>query len=170
MGHPFSISDRLARAAWGCARLALIRWTPRPMHAWRAWVYRRWGARLGARVHIYPGAIVWAPWNLECGDDACIGEGAEVYNVARVTLGRRAVVSQGAFLCSASHDYADEAFPLTRAPIELGERAWVAARAIVLPGVSVGARTVVGAGSVVTRSLPADCVCGGNPCRVIKRL
>jgi putative colanic acid biosynthesis acetyltransferase WcaF len=131
---------------------------------------RAFGAKLGARCHIYPGAVIWAPWKLECGDDVCIGDGAEVYNPSVISLGSNAVVSQGAYLCAASHDYTSDAFPLTTKPISIGAGAWVAARVIVLMGVTVGEGSVIGAGSVVTRDVPSHVVCAGNPARVIKSI
>jgi putative colanic acid biosynthesis acetyltransferase WcaF len=169
MAASFPLSHRLARGLWQLFWLSLCRWTPRPLHAWRALALRIWGAKLGARCHVYPGAIIWAPWNLTLGDDACIGDGAEIYNVAPVALGRRSVVSQGAFLCTASHDHRREDFPLIQAPIRLGDRAWVAARVIVLPGVSLGDAAVAGAGSVVTRDVPAGCTVAGNPARIVRK-
>jgi len=78
------------------------------------------------------------------------------------------VVSQGAYLCGASHDYTSWDFPLIAAPIVVGARAWVAARAIVHMGVTVGEGCVIGAGSVVTHDMPAWTVCAGVPCRPIK--
>ncbi len=55
------------------------------------------------------------------------------------------------------------------APIVIEDDVWVGAHSVVLKGVTIGARSIVGAGSVVTKSIPADCVAAGNPCRVIKR-
>jgi putative colanic acid biosynthesis acetyltransferase WcaF len=123
---------------------------------------------LGPRCHIYPAARIWAPWNLICGAAACVADDAEVYNPVRVTIGCDAVISQGALLCTATHDYRDPNFPIVHGQITIGAGAWIAARAIVLPGVSIGERTVIGAGAVVTRSMPSDVVCGGNPAQVIK--
>jgi len=167
------MSSRLARVAWKFVYYALIRFTPRPFHAWRSLVLRLCGAKLGARCHVYPRAAIWAPWNLVCADDAGIADGVEIYNVACITIGRRAVISQGAYLCSASHDYSDasrDEFPLTCAPIEIGDCAWVAARSIVLPGVRIGEGCVIGAGSVVTGDMPPHSLCAGNPCRVIRSI
>ncbi len=169
MSTTFSLRHQLARAAWQASWLLLCRWTPRPLHAWRAMILRLWGAKLGARTHVYGGARIWAPWQLCLEDDACIAETAEIYNVAPITLGRRSVVSQGAYLCTASHDHRLESFPLTMAPIRLGERAWVAARAIVLPGVTLGDGAVAGAGSVVTKDIPAGCTAAGNPARIVRQ-
>lgn len=56
------------------------------------------------------------------------------------------------------------------APIVIEDDVWVGAHSIILKGVTIGARSVIGAGSVVTRSIPADCVAAGNPCKVIKIL
>ena len=54
------------------------------------------------------------------------------------------------------------------APVVIEDDVWIGAHCIILKGVTIGARSVIGAGSVVTKSIPADCVAAGNPCRVIK--
>ena len=55
-------------------------------------------------------------------------------------------------------------------PITIEDHAWIGANCIVLKGVTIGARTVIGAGSVVTKSIPADCIAAGNPCKVIRQM
>src|SRR5688572_5295020 len=92
-GPSFSFGNRLARAGWNLCWAVLFRPSPRPFHAWRSLLLRLWGAKLGARCHIYPRAVVWAPWNLVCGDEVGVGDGAILYNQAPITLGRRCVVS-----------------------------------------------------------------------------
>ncbi|HEY2122813.1 MAG TPA: DapH/DapD/GlmU-related protein [Chthoniobacterales bacterium] len=88
----------------------------------------------------------------------------------KIAIGEGAVISQDAYLCAASHDYADPAFPLIHGRIAIGKKAWVGARAIVLLGTTIGDRSVVGAGSVVTKGVPPDSVCAGNPARVVKKI
>jgi putative colanic acid biosynthesis acetyltransferase WcaF len=112
--------------------------------------------------------VIWAPWNLVCGDEVGVGNGANLYNQARITLGSRCVVSQGAHLCTGTHDYTSEDFRLIARPIEIGQHAWIAAEAFVHPGVSIGEGAVIGARSVVTRDMPAWMVCAGNPCTPFK--
>src|SRR5262245_2665573 len=116
----FPLSHRLARAAWGVVQATLFRLSPRPFHRWRALLLRCFGARIGAGCHIYPGARIWAPWHLECGDVVGIADEAVIYNPAQVTIGSHATVSQQAYLCGASHDLADPAFPMIWEPISIG--------------------------------------------------
>jgi len=164
----FSLGQRVARVLWGLVWVTLFRPSPRVLHGWRRFLLRSFGARIGAGSHIYSGARIWAPWNLQTGRVVAVADGAEIYNPSLVRLDDYAIVSQGAFLCAASHDYTRWTFPLVTRPIVVGRYAWVAARAIIQMGVTLGEGCVVGAGSVVTRDLPAWTVCGGNPCQIIK--
>jgi putative colanic acid biosynthesis acetyltransferase WcaF len=164
----FSLRNRAARFCWDVVCFFFFRPTLRPFHAWRSMLLRAFGARLGKGCHIYPGAKIWAPWNLECGDEVAIADGAEVYNTSLIKLGDGVVISQCAYLCGASHDPDDPQFPLLSASIVVERGAWVASRAIVMLGITLGEGSVIGAGSVVTKSVPKGSICAGNPCRVIK--
>jgi putative colanic acid biosynthesis acetyltransferase WcaF len=164
----FSFSNRVARTLWGIARLLLFRSVPRPLFAWRNLVLRAFGAKIGRHCRIGPGTVIWAPWNLVCEDGVAIGSGAMIYNQTRITIGREAVVSQGAHLCAGTHDYTDPAFPLLAKPITIGAKAWIAAEAFGHPGVTIGEGAVIGARSVVTKDMPPWMVCAGHPCLPIK--
>src|SRR5262249_2480595 len=129
---------------------------------------RSFGAEVGQGSHIYPRAVIWAPWNLRMGKGACIGDGAEVYNPSPIHIGDYAIISQQAYLCGASHDYKRWDFPLISRPILIGSYAWIASRAIVHMGTQIGEGCVIGAGSVVTRNMSEWSVCAGNFCRVLK--
>ncbi len=164
----FSLQNRLARTAWGVTAALLFRFSPRPLHRWRRFLLRCFGATLGKGVHVYPGAIIWAPWNLHCADYVGIANGAELYNPAPMYVGEFAVISQGSYLCGATHDYNDPEFPLIAYEMRIGARAWICARASVAPGVSVGEGAVLGLGSVATRSLEPWTVYGGSPAVALK--
>lgn len=163
------LGNRAARAIWSVAHLLLVRFTPRPCHAWRALVLRMFGATLGARCHIYPAARIWAPWNLVCEDAVGIADGAVVYNPAPIRLASHSVVSQDAYLCGATHDIDDPAFPMTSAPITIGSYAWICARAVVCAGITVGEGAVLGLASVATHDLEPWTVYGGVPARKIRK-
>jgi putative colanic acid biosynthesis acetyltransferase WcaF len=163
-----SVLNRLARALWQAVYLLLFRPSPRPLHAWRASLLRGFGARLGRDCHVYARCTIWAPWNLSCDDGACIADGAVIYNAAPVHLGSHAIVSQDAYLCGATHDIDDPAFPMVTAPISIGPYAWVCARATVLAGVRLHEGAVLGLGAVASRDLEAWQVYGGIPARRIR--
>ena len=164
----FSFRNRLFRFTWGIVYFCLFRPTPRPFHGWRAFLLRLFGAKLGKDVRVYSTARVWAPWNLICDDVSSIADDAIVYNPKPVRLGTHTVVSQYAYICGATHDYEDPAFPLIAFEMNLGSYAWICARATVQPGVQVGEGAVLALGSVATKNLEPWTVYGGVPARRIK--
>lgn len=91
------------------------------------------------------------------------------YTVDRISIGDQTTVSRDAFLCCAGHDVTSQIMELTYAPITVGANAWIAARAIVMPGRTVGDGAVVAAGAVVTKDVPPWTVVAGNPAKVVKR-
>lgn len=122
---------------------------------------------MGARVGIYPSARIYAPWRITLGDGATVGGGANLYSVDEIHLGARAVVSQGAHLCTASHDIRSPRFDLITAPIVLEDDAWAAADSFVAPGVTLGHGAVAAARAVVTRTVASRIVVAGNPARPV---
>jgi len=160
--------NQLARAVWALVWALFCRPSPRPLHAWRRLWLRFFGARVARRTAIYPSARVWAPWNLEMAPGSGLGDGVECYNVDRIVLEEDAIVSQYAFLCTASHDITDPGRRLITAPIHLGRSSWVCAGAFVHPGVTIGEGAVVAARSVVVKGVAPWAVVGGNPARFIK--
>ncbi|MGC0327154.1 putative colanic acid biosynthesis acetyltransferase WcaF [Streptomyces sp. SAI-170] len=142
----------LVQAAWfAVLHLVFVKWwCP---HRWRPVLLRAFGARVGQRVLIRHGVRVHWPWKLEIGDDVWIGEGAWILNLEPVTIGHDCCVSQSALLCTGSHRPRCATFEFDNGPIRLEPGSWVAARAIVLRGVTVGRGGVVGAGAVAHRDL-----------------
>ena len=164
----FSLGDRLRRQIWNICWALLYRTSPRPLHSWRAFLLRAFGADLGPNCHFYPRSKVWAPWNLMCSDQVTVGDGAEIYNPAPVTFGSHTILSQEAYVCGATHDYDDPGFPLMAFTMRFGSYAWICARASVAPGVNVGDGAVLGLGSVATRNLEPWTVYAGVPAVKVK--
>ncbi len=129
---------------------------------------RLFGATMGPNCHFYPRSKVWAPWNLVCADQVTAADGAEIYNPAPMRFGSHAILSQEAYVCGATHDFDDPAFPLLAYAMEIGAGAWICARASIAPGVNVGAGAVLGLGSVATRDLEPWTVYAGVPAVRIK--
>ncbi len=163
-----SVLNKLGRGAWKLVWVLLFRPSPRFFHGWRAWLLRCFGARVCSGCHIDQSVRVWAPWNLEIGQGCQLDRGVDCYSVDRIVIGKRTIISQGVYLCTASHDTSVPGFPLTHAPIQIGDNAWIAARAFLKPGVTIGRGGVVGACAVVTRDVEPWTVVSGNPARLIK--
>jgi putative colanic acid biosynthesis acetyltransferase WcaF len=115
---------------------------------------RRFGATIGRGVVIKPGVRIKFPWRLELGDNTWLGEAAWIDNLAPVRIGNDVCISQGAYLCTGSHDWKSEQFDLIVKPISIGAKVWIAARAIIGPGVTIGEGAVVPLGCVVTVEVP----------------
>lgn len=164
---PWTLRERLAFAGWQVTHALLFRPTPKFLYRFRILLLRAWGARIRGRPFVSQSARIRIPWHLEMHDRACIGERADVYNLGRVTIGEGATVAQECLLCGGTHDFASPRLELLTGDITIDARAFVGARACVLPGVTIGEGSVVGAGSVVTRDTPAWSIVAGNPARVI---
>lgn len=164
---PPSLANKLMRGAWQIAYYMAFRFTPVPLHAWRRFILRLFGANIGHKCAIYPSARIWAPWNLIVHGRVTIGPLVNLYNVAAVELADDVIVSQGSHLCTATHDHQSGDFSLMKGPIRVGPNAWIAAEAFVAPGVVIGRSAVVGARSMVTRSVDDFSIVAGNPAKII---
>src|SRR5882724_13320921 len=118
----YTSGEMTSRLLWAIAQ-PLFRFSPRPCFGWRRFLLRCFGAKIGRRVHVYPSATIYFPWNLEAGDESAIGEHAFIYNLGRVTLGPRVTISHCAHLCAGTHDHTRSDFPLLRPPIMPGSAA-----------------------------------------------
>jgi putative colanic acid biosynthesis acetyltransferase WcaF len=126
-------------------------------------ILRAFGARIGKGVVIKPGVRVKFPWRLVVGDHSWIGEDAWIDNLATVEIGAHVCVSQGAYLCTGSHDWSRNSFDLITAPIALEQGCWLGAMTRVAPGVTVGSCAVLTIGSTAVSDLPPGMICSGTP-------
>jgi putative colanic acid biosynthesis acetyltransferase WcaF len=166
---PWSARDRALRLLWEFCWFAFCGWTPKPANVWRLFWLRIFGAKINGTPFVHQRARIAIPWHLVLHDRATLGDRANAYSLGEIEIGSRATVAQEAYLSTGSHDFTLPAIPLVTAKITIGEEAFVGARAFVLPGVTIGARSLIGACSVVTKDIPGDCVAAGNPCRVLRQ-
>lgn len=167
-GPSFSLTNRLARVLWGAAWLILARWTPPPLHRWRAMILRSFGAKIGAGTRVYASAKIWLPSNLVIGEHSTIGPRVRVYNQGFITIGARTTISQDTTLCASSHDFTDPHFQLVLRPITIEDNVWIAAEAFVSPGTTVRGGAVLGARGVAVGELSGWTVHAGHPARPLK--
>lgn len=165
---PFPLRVKFRMRLWSLVQATLFRWSPGPLRGFRRFLLGLFGAQLARTASIHPKARIDCPWHLVMGDCASLGEGSWAYCLDRVVLGDYVCVGQRSMLLTGSHDFSDPHFPLVTRPIVVGYGAWIAAGVTVLPGVKVGALSVIGAGSVVAKDTPEAMVCAGNPCRAIR--
>lgn len=153
---------RAVEALWIIvSNLFVSSWIPGTAH--RKWLLRQFGARIGEEVRIKPRVRVKFPWRLSIGHRSWIGEDVWIDNLAAVEIGADCCISQGAYLCTGSHDWTKTSFDLTVKPIRIEDGAWIAARAIVAPGVCVGKGAVLALGSSATSDLTEWMVYMGCP-------
>lgn len=114
------------------------------------------------------------PWRVSIGNNVDINRGCELYSSMQtsggvITLEDNVVLGPGVIIFSSTHDYKMLDLPDISAPVKICRYVWVGGKTIILPGVIIGEGAVIGAGSVVTRSIPPYCVAVGNPAKVIKQ-
>lgn len=157
------------RAAWMMLGAPVVRCGWMPSSGVRVWLLRAFGATIGRGVVVKPGVEVKYPWHLVVGDDTWIGENAWIDCLTTVRIGSNACVSQGAYLCTGNHDWTDPGFGLMVEPVQVGEAAWVGAKAILMPGCVLGEGAVAGAGSVVRGVVPDWEIYAGSPAVFVRR-
>lgn len=112
-------------------------------------------------------------YNMIVGDRVFFNFNCVVLDVMEVRIGSRTLFGPNVQVYTATHpmDHRERASGVEFAkPIRIGEDVWVGGSAVICPGVTIGDRSVIGAGSVVTKDIPADVFAAGNPCRVIRHL
>jgi putative colanic acid biosynthesis acetyltransferase WcaF len=138
-----------------------------PFSAVRVALLRLFGAKIGTGCRFVHPVRVKAPWNLEVGDNCWFGVDVWIYNQTLIRIGSNVCISQGTFLTAGSHDMSTT-MDLHVAPIIIEDGVWITSKCVVQMGVTIGRSAVVTPSSVVHRSLEAEGVYGGNPCRFIR--
>lgn len=128
-------------------------------------ILRARGASIGDLAVIGKARIIGDIRNLSIGAETSLGR-CEISLHDRVNIGNRAVINDGTILLTASHRINDPQWSLKKAPITVGDYAWIATGCIILPGVSVGKGAVIGAGAVVRSDVPDHAVVSGNPATI----
>ena len=142
------------QVAWLIASSLVVMhwWCPRSV---RIAILRRFGAEIGEGVIVRHRVRIHWPWKLSVGDNSWVGEGVWILNLEPVRIGSNVCVSQDVLLCTGSHDRHSPTFEFDNAPITVEDDAWVAARATVLRGCTIGRGAVIGATALVTADVPA---------------
>lgn len=166
--YPYERRDYARRLAWALVQRTIFRFSLPRSNGLRVRLLRAFGAKIARSAVVRPTVRVMHPWLLEMGEYSCLGERVDVYNLGPISIGAHTTVSQNCHLCAGTHDFRDPSMPLIRSAIRIGAGVWVCADSFVGPEVSIGDNVIVGARSVVTRSVEPDVIVAGNPARVLK--
>jgi maltose O-acetyltransferase len=138
--------------------------------------------KVGERVVVAPPVAVDVGFNIEIGDDSFINMNATLLDTYPIRIGRSVMIGPNCAFYPVGHpmksadrirrdgDGKHIGQVTTGAPIVIEDEVWIGGNVIILPGVTIGARSMIGAGSVVTKSIPPDMFAAGNPCKVIRPL
>lgn len=132
-------------------------------------ILRIFGANIGTGVVIKPSVSIKYPWKLSIGDYSWIGENVWIDNLELVKIGNNCCLSQGCYLLTGNHDFTSSTFDLIISPINIKNEAWVGAKSVVCPGVTVCRGAVLTVGSIATKNLEEMGIYQGNPAIKIKK-
>ncbi len=148
-------------------KLFVSSWIPGSYH--RCFLLRLFGANIGHKVNIKPGVKIKFPWKLSIGEFSWIGENVWIDNLSPVNIGKNCCISQGAYLCTGSHDWSHPHFNLITKSIIIENGAWIAAKSIIAPGVFVGEGAILTLGSIATKDMEKWMIYCGNPAKPLRK-
>jgi acetyltransferase-like isoleucine patch superfamily enzyme len=179
-GEPFQMMDwGFMEAIFACTE-RVARFNGEPDFEKRHAMFAEMFGKVGQDVVILPRLTLDVGINIEIGDNTFINANATLLDTYPIIIGSRVAIGPNVGFYPVGHpvqasgrNFKDAATGApasltTGAPIVIEDDVWIGGHVVIVPGVTIGARSVIAAGSVVTKSVPPDVVAGGNPCRVIK--
>lgn len=135
---------------------------------------RRMFAEIGEGCHIEtPFYANWGGKNVSFGDNVYANFNLILIDDTHITVGSNVMIGPNVVICSGTHPVSP-ALRLRQAqfnlPVVIGNNVWLGANTVVMPGVTIGDHSIIGAGSVVTKDIPSDVVAFGSPCEVKRRI
>lgn len=129
--------------------------------------------KTGENIWIEPPFHCDYGWNIEAGENFFANYGLTILDVGKVTFGSNIQIAPNVSIYTAGHPVHPESRNSGYEygiPITIGNNVWIGGNVVILPGVTIGDNVVIGAGSVVTKDIPANVVAAGNPCNVIREI
>jgi acetyltransferase-like isoleucine patch superfamily enzyme len=161
-------SWRIRCAATGLRNSALIAVGYTPLSSCRVALYRLFGMQIATRAIVAPRCVVLGgPGRIRIGTGTVINRGVTLDGRFPLTIGANTSISFGAVILTLQHDLSAADFTAEGAPVEIGDRVFIGARAMVLPGVRIGEGAAVAAGAVVIKDVEPFSIVGGLPAKPI---
>ena len=137
------------------------------MNPWRLVILKSFGAKISGIPFVHSSARIQIPWNLILHHRACLGEGVTAYSLGEIEIQEGGTVAQEAYLCTGTHDFERASLQLITKRILIESNVFIGARAMILPGVTIGKNAVIGAMAVVAKDIEANEIIAGTPSRKI---
>lgn len=162
--HPFKPGGTaFKRLLWYYVNALLFKTSVIPSSAFKVFLLRMFGAKIGKNVTIKPCVNIKYPWFVSIGDQSWIGENVWIDSLVMINIGAHVCLSQGAILLTGSHDYKKISFDLLTKGLILEDGVWIGAGAIVNLGITAASHSVLTSGSVATTNLEPYAIYQGNP-------
>ena len=137
----------------------------------RRWMSLLIGQELDEGFGLFPPFYTDCGRNIHLGKNVFINSGCNFQDQGGIYIGDGTFIGHRVILATLNHDInPDKRADIHPKPIHIGKKVWIGSGAIVLPGVTIGDNSIIGAGSVVTKDVPENCVYGGNPAKFIKKI
>ena len=160
---PWGLKANIGRVLWDLTCWLVWKRTPRSWTGLRNGILRLFRARLGHGVAIDPSVRIDIPWHLTVHDDTRVCEGAILYCLGHVSIGRHCLIGPFAHLCAGTHDYKSPKFTLLRPPITIEDNCVLLSASFVAPGVTIASDCVIQERAGVYRNTRSGMVYAGNP-------
>lgn len=161
-------AGKLKITLWYFINALFVRASWNPFMGIKIWLLRAFGVKIGKGLVIKNNVTIKFPWKLTIGDNVWLGENAWIDNLDNVTIGNDVCISQGALLLTGNHDYTRSTFDYRNAPITIENGAWIGAKTVVCPDVTVHSHAILTVGSIATKDLEAYGIYQGNPAMKVR--
>lgn len=153
----------IKQTLWYFTNALFVRASWNPFMGIKIALLKAFGAKIGKGLVIKNNVCIKFPWKITIGDNVWLGEYAWIDNLDYVTIGNNVCISQGALLLTGNHDYTCSFFDYRNAPIVIENGAWIGAKCIVCPGVTVHSHAILTVGSIATKDMEEYTIYKGNP-------
>lgn len=161
-------AGKLKITLWYFMNALFVRASWNPFMEIKIWLLKAFGAKIGQGLVIKNNVVIKYPWKLTVGDNVWLGENCWIDNLDNVIIGNNVCISQGALLITGNHDYTKVDFPYRNAPILIEDGAWVGAKSVIAPGVTIMENSIITVGSVMTHDTEPCGIYQGNPAVKVK--
>ena len=156
------------RVLWYVVSICFFRSAIPWPYVFKAFLLRRFGARVGKGLLVKPSVNIKYPWCLVTGNHVWIGEGTWIDNLVDVLIGNNVCISQGVHILTGNHDYKKPSFDLRVSEVVLEDGVWVGAGCLVCPGAVMRSHAVLLAGGVIFKEAMPYTVYNGNPAAPVR--